>query len=94
MPRKAKEIREFLEPPPGMGLYEADASGQESRLMALRSKDEVMMKVFRDNLNFHSMTGASIIGEEYEDFMRKYKDNAAIVEATVKSLSASYEIVR
>jgi len=73
MPRKAKEIREFLEPPEGMGIYEADASGQESRLMALRSKDPMMLKVFADGLNFHAMTGASIIGTEYDDFMEKYK---------------------
>lgn len=73
MPRKAKEIREFLEPPEGQSIYEADASGQESRLMAIRSGDPTMLKVFRDNLNFHAMTGSSIIGVEYDEFMEKYK---------------------
>lgn len=73
IPRKAKEVREFMEPPPGMALYEADASGQESRLMALRSKDPTMIKVFQDDMNFHAMTGASVIGMEYDDFMSAYK---------------------
>ena len=68
MPRKAKNIRAMLLPPEGTVLYEADASGQESRLMALRSGDETMLKVFRDDLNFHSMTGANIIGVDYWDF--------------------------
>ena len=68
MPRKAKNIREMLLPPEGMALYEADASGQESRLMALRSGDETMLKVFSDNMNFHSMTGANIIGADYYEF--------------------------
>jgi len=68
IPRKAKDIRAMLLPPPGFKLYEADAAGQESRLMALRSKDPVMLKIFHDNLNFHSATGASIISTEYEDF--------------------------
>lgn len=77
MPRKNKDIREFLEPPEGYALYEADASGQESRLMALRSKDETMLKVFKDGLNFHSMTGASIIGVEYEEFMQKFEEQSA-----------------
>lgn len=77
LPRKAKEVREFLEPPDGMAIYEADASGQESRLMALRSGDSMMLKVFSDNLNFHSMTGASIIGEEYVEFMEKYEAQEA-----------------
>lgn len=68
MPRKAKNIREMLLPPEGMALYEADASGQESRLMAIRSGDETMLKIFRDNMNFHSMTGANIIGADYWEF--------------------------
>lgn len=68
IPRKAKAVREMLLPPEGMAIYEADASGQESRLMALRSGDETMLKVFRDDLNFHSMTGASIIGKDYYEF--------------------------
>lgn len=68
IPRKAKDIREMLLAPEGMSIYEADASGQESRLMALRSGDETMLKVFKDDLNFHSMTGASIIGMDYHEF--------------------------
>lgn len=68
IPRKAKKVRQMLMPPEGQILYEADASGQESRLMALRSKDEVMLKVFRDGLNFHSQTGAAIIGLDYSEF--------------------------
>lgn len=68
IPRKAKKIRQMLLPPPGHMIYEADASGQESRLMALRSKDPVMLKIFRDGLNFHSQTGAAIIGYDYYEF--------------------------
>lgn len=68
MPRKAKRVRELIIPPPGHIIYEADASGQESRLMALRSRDPVMLEIFSNNLNFHSMTGSAIIGMEYTDF--------------------------
>lgn len=74
IPRKAKEIREFMEPPEGMGLYEADASGQESRIMALRSRDPTMLTVFKNSMDFHAMTGASIIGMEYDDFRKAYKE--------------------
>jgi DNA polymerase I-like protein with 3'-5' exonuclease and polymerase domains len=73
IPRKDKMIRASLCPPPGYIIYEADASGQESRLMALRSKDPVMIQIFKQNLNFHSMTGASIIGMDYTDFQAAYK---------------------
>jgi DNA polymerase I-like protein with 3'-5' exonuclease and polymerase domains len=68
IPRKAKAIRELLLPPEGYGIYEADAAGQESRLMAIRSGDDKMLSVFRDGLNFHSATGASIIGMDYAEF--------------------------
>ncbi len=68
MPRKAKNIRAMLEPPEGYAVGEFDAAGQESRLMAIRSKDAIMLDIFTRDLNFHSMTGASIIGMEYDVF--------------------------
>ncbi len=61
----------MLEPPEGHDVGEADASGQESRLMAIRSGDEKMLEIFSKGLNFHSMTGASIIGMEYDVFEQK-----------------------
>lgn len=73
IPRKDKMIRSSLCAPEGYVIYEADASGQESRLMALRSNDEMMIQIFKQDLNFHSMTGASIIGMDYTDFQRAYK---------------------
>lgn len=76
IPRKAKMVRAMLEPPPGYKVGELDAAGQESRLMAIRSGDPVMLNIFKNDLNFHSMTGASIIGMEYETFEehRKLED--------------------
>ena len=73
IPRKDKMIRSSLLPPPGYVIYEADASGQESRLMAIRSGDETMITIFSKGLNFHSMSGASIIGLDYTDFQASYE---------------------
>lgn len=73
IPRKDKMVRASLMAPEGYVIYEADASGQESRLMALRSNDEMMISIFAKGMNFHSMTGASIIGMDYTDFQRAYK---------------------
>lgn len=73
IPRRDKMIRSSLIAPDGWMIYEADASGQESRLMALRSNDEMMISIFAKDMNFHSMTGASIIGMDYTDFQRAYK---------------------
>ncbi len=68
-----KKIRGLLIPHEGCGVIEFDASGQESRLIALRSNDETLLKVFRDGLNFHSMTGAAIVGMDYEKFHELYE---------------------
>lgn len=68
MPRKEKRIREMLIPPEGYFVGEVDAAAQESRLMAIRSKDPVMLDIFKNNLNFHSMTGSSILGLDYDEF--------------------------
>lgn len=72
--KQVKMIRGLMAPPEGFGLLEFDASGQESRLMAIRSGDPAMIKVFRDGLNFHSMTGSAICGMDYDEFQEKYKE--------------------
>ena len=84
IPRKATRVRKMIVPPEGYDILEFDASGQESRLMAYISRDPVMMKIFADNLNFHSMTGASIIGMDYDDFEQARsleKDSGPLTEA-------------
>ncbi len=73
IPRKDKMVRASLVAPDGYEIYEADASGQESRLMALRSNDPLMIEIFAKDMNFHSMTGASIIGMDYTDFQVAFK---------------------
>lgn len=73
IPRKDKDVRSLMIAPPNMIIYEADASGQESRLMAIRSGDHAMIQVFNDGYDFHSMTGSSIVGKEYVEFMADYK---------------------
>jgi DNA polymerase I-like protein with 3'-5' exonuclease and polymerase domains len=73
IPRKDKMVRSSLCAPEGYVIYEADASGQESRLMAIRSRDPMMLTVFSQGLNFHSMSGASLIGMDYTDFQRAFE---------------------
>lgn len=72
IPRKDKMVRASLCAPEGYEIYEADASGQESRIMAIRSQDPTMIHIFKQGLNFHSMSGASIIGMDYTDFQEAY----------------------
>lgn len=79
IPRKAKEVRSFILPPDGCLVYEADASGQESRIMGIRSRDESLIQIFNNDLNIHSMTGSFIIGMEYEEFTARYKSGDPII---------------
>lgn len=96
LPRKAKYIRELLLPPEGFKLLELDASGQESRLMALRSKDENMINIFANHMNFHAMTGAALLGMPYPEFMDKLKTDKQFTEyrqrGKLLNLAANYRI--
>ena len=97
LPRKAKAIRSLLIAPDGYGLIEKDASGQESRLIAIQSNDPVMLEIFNQGLNFHSMTGASIIGMDYNEFMKRYNEgDKYIIEqrqlGKLDNLSCNYRI--
>jgi DNA polymerase I-like protein with 3'-5' exonuclease and polymerase domains len=92
-----RAIRSLLVAPEGFGVVEVDASGQESRLMAIRSNDSVMLEIFKRRLNFHSMTGAAIIGMDYNEFMKRYKENDMyIIEqrqlGKLTNLSCNYRI--
>ena len=77
MPRQEKRVREAVTVPSHLKLSEWDAAGQESRLMCLQSQDPVMLDIFKNDKNFHSMTGCSIIGHPYEDFQRKVDEEVA-----------------
>ncbi len=72
LPRKDKIIREFLEPPEGKLIYELDANSQESRIMAIWSRDENMLNIFKNNMNFHSFMAARIYGREYNELQAAY----------------------
>lgn len=84
IPRKAKDVRASICPPEGYDILEFDAAGQESRLMALQSRDQTLLDIFTKGLNFHSMTGASIIGMDYDEFeniRNQEKDDGPMTEA-------------
>lgn len=73
IPRRDKDIRACLVPPEGHDVYEADAAGQESRLMAIQSGDPTLIRIFNENINFHTMTACGIVGREYEDLQKAYE---------------------
>lgn len=76
---RQKEFRALIKPRKGYKHVELDAAGQESRLMAEKSRDFNMMQVFKDGKDFHSYTGAQISGLSYEAFMKgKAEGNSAI----------------
>lgn len=70
-----KRFRKMIIPPPGYMLAEYDFSGQEMRLMGEFSKDARMIELFRPGGlgDAHSLTGASIAGIEFEEFLRRKK---------------------
>lgn len=66
IPRKAPEIREYMEAPEGMVLMEADAVAQEFCIMAIWSRDENMIKIRRNNIDPHAWMAGEIYGIPWE----------------------------
>jgi DNA polymerase-1 len=96
VPRKGP-TKSFIKPPEGYLLGEFDAAGQESRGMAIMSKDEAMLNVFRDGLDFHGMTGSRIAGMEYEAFVKAFHEEDKYAEnqrynGKFVNLSCNYRI--
>jgi DNA polymerase-1 len=73
IPRKDKIIRRYLQPPPGVKLFETDASAQESRIMGIWSHDSEIIRIFNEGLNFHSNMACHIYGRSYEGFQAAYE---------------------
>jgi DNA polymerase I-like protein with 3'-5' exonuclease and polymerase domains len=72
IPRKDKLVRKFLTAPEGAKICRLDANAQESRIMAIWSNDENMIKIFNEGMNFHSYMAANITGRAYLEFMQQY----------------------
>lgn len=70
---RGRESRDLLCAPPGFLLAEFDFSGQEMRLMAIISEDEVMLDLFASGGDGHAYMGASIEGVDY-DWVRRNAD--------------------
>lgn len=63
---RSKAARSILRAPDGFLLFEADASGQEMRLMADVSQDETMLRIFNDGMDGHAIMGADIEGVDWQ----------------------------
>lgn len=63
---RGKAARSILEAPEGFIIAEFDASGQEMRLMADASQDEMMLRLFNDGIDGHAYMGAQIEGREWQ----------------------------
>lgn len=63
---RGKAARSILTAPEEFIIAEFDASGQEMRLMADASQDEMMLKLFNDGIDGHAYMGAQIEGKEWQ----------------------------
>lgn len=68
-----EEFRSCFAAPEGRKLVIADYGQFELRIWAELSQDPVLLKVFRDGLDLHSMTTAGVFGIKYEDIMEELR---------------------
>lgn len=57
-----KEIRKCFIPDEGYKFIDADLSQIELRVMAHYSKDQQLMKAYKDNIDLHTLTGELVLG--------------------------------
>ena len=81
IPRKAPKIRAYMLPPPGMKLMEADAMAQESRIMAIWSRDENMINIFKQGIDPHAWMAGEVYGKPWQTIVEgKNKGDLAMIE--------------
>jgi DNA polymerase-1 len=71
---EGRRVRKAFIAAPGYQLVAADYSQIELRIMAHLSKDEGLLKAFKDGLDIHSATAAEVFGSpigEVKDFQRR-----------------------
>ncbi|MFT4711835.1 MAG: DNA polymerase-1 [Candidatus Azotimanducaceae bacterium] len=71
---EGRRVRKAFIAAPGYQLIAADYSQIELRIMAHLSKDEGLLKAFKDGLDIHSATAAEVFGspiDEVKDFQRR-----------------------
>lgn len=61
------ELKRFLQFDEGMIGYNVDLSQAENRTVAYVAPDELMIRVFEEGLDMHSMTGALVSGLSYDE---------------------------
>ena len=64
--KREGKYRRIVKPPMGYTLVEFDAAGQEFKLMAIASKDPVMLQLCLPGEDAHSYMGAKIIHKDYQ----------------------------
>lgn len=69
-------IRTFYAPKPGKILFFIDFSGFELRIIAWKSKDEVMIYLFNHNGDMHATTASTLTGKPQEDITKVERTDA------------------
>jgi DNA polymerase-1 len=64
-------------------ILAADYSQVELRIVAHYSQDKNMLKAYREGIDIHSMTGASMFGVATEDLTREMRNHAKVVNFSV-----------
>lgn len=94
---KDKEYRKLFVAPPGCYLIVADVDSQETKIMACISQDPELLRIYREGLHPHIVTGAAIGGVAYEELKEgKEAEDTRMVElyaaAKVTNLGKNYRM--
>lgn len=96
LPRKVKMVKECIIAPKRYKIFYSDFNGQELRVMAVKSKDKVMIDSFNQGKDLHSIMTETIYGTPYNEIMKLKETNEEIKNqrdnGKLTNLSAMYRI--
>lgn len=74
-----KDLRHLFTTPEGYSIITADYSQIELRLVAEYTKDENMVKAFKENKDLHKLTASIITGKNYEEITKEERNLAKAI---------------
>lgn len=88
--KRDKDVRDIVTAPDGWTIVEMDFSGQEMRIMADRSGDKNMIKIFNSGMDGHSWMTSKIYSLPYEAFILGLKDPATAQDYDFKRKNGKF----
>lgn len=92
--RLVKNFRKTICASPGYTLIEADESQAELRIIAVMANDPVMLQIYRDDGDIHTMTAATSLGISVEEFLQLPEADRKLFRTYAKAVAFGFSLAK